>query len=96
MLYLDSGVRSTERGAASTGRDPATGLDRFPPLELARLTVPRRTYTQSHMDLVADSLIHVLRQRDPITRGLRFVHEPDTLRFFQARFAPVSDAPFLE
>lgn len=96
VLYLDSGVRSTERGAVSAGRDPATGLDRFPPLELVRLTVPRRTYTQSHMDLVADSLIHVLRQRDHITCGLRFIHEPDTLRFFQARFTPVSDAPFLE
>jgi tyrosine phenol-lyase len=88
-LYLDSGVRAAERGAVSAGRDPATGHNRYPPLELIRLTIPRRTYTQSHIDAVADSMSNVYKQRDRLSSGLQFIHEPDVLRFFQARFTPV-------
>ncbi|WHM40934.1 tryptophanase [Streptomyces sp. BPTC-684] len=93
-LYLDSGVRAAERGAVSAGRDRATGENRYPRLELVRLTIPRRVYTQSHMDLVADSAIRVHKQRDRLDSGLVFVHEPENLRFFQARFAPAApDSP---
>jgi tyrosine phenol-lyase len=87
-LYLDSGVRSMERGIASAGRDPETGKNRYPKLELTRLTVPRRVYTQAHMDVVAESVKSVFEARDSI-RGLKIVYEPKYLRFFQARFERV-------
>ncbi len=84
-LYLDSGVRAMERGIVSAGRDPATGQHRYPKLELARLTIPRRVYTQAHMDVVAESVKAVWDARGD-ARGLRMTHEPEYLRFFQARF----------
>ncbi|MBL8146582.1 MAG: tyrosine phenol-lyase [Anaerolineae bacterium] len=87
-LYLDSGVRSMERGVVSAGRDPETGDHRYPKLELTRLTIPRRVYTQSHMDVVAESVKAVYDRREE-TRGLRMVYEPQYLRFFQARFEPI-------
>ncbi|MBM9624573.1 tryptophanase [Streptomyces zhihengii] len=87
-LYLDSGVRAAERGAVSAGRDHSTGQNRYPRLELIRLTIPRRVYTQSHMDVVAESVIQVHKERDRLHTGLDFAHEPETLRFFQARFTP--------
>ena len=86
-LYLDSGIRAMERGVVSAGRDPATGDHRYPKLELVRLTIPRRVYTQAHMDVVAESVKAVYDQRDAVT-GLRMVYEPEYLRFFQARFEP--------
>ncbi|HEY6039112.1 MAG TPA: beta-eliminating lyase-related protein, partial [Kofleriaceae bacterium] len=85
-LYEDSGVRSMERGIVSAGRDPKTGEQHFPKLELVRLAIPRRVYTQAHMDVVAESVAAVWDQRDRAV-GLRMVHEPKHLRFFQARFA---------
>jgi tyrosine phenol-lyase len=88
-LYLDAGVRAMERGTVSAGRDPKTGANRYPALELVRLTIPRRVYTQAHMDVVAESVIAVHEQRERIT-GLRFTLEPEYLRFFQARFEPVA------
>ncbi len=88
-LYLDSGIRSMERGIVSAGRDPATGEHRFPKLELTRLTIPRRVYTQAHMDVVAESLKVVYDARSQ-THGLRMVFEPKYLRFFQARFEPIT------
>ena len=84
-LYLDSGVRSMERGIVSAGRDPETGEHRHPKLELVRLTIPRRVYTQSHMDVVAESVARVYARREQ-ARGLDMIHEPRYLRFFQARF----------
>lgn len=87
-IYEDSGVRGMERGIVSAGRDPATGENRRPNLELVRLTIPRRVYTQAHMDVVAESVIEVYDQREEIG-GLRFTYEPDSLRFFQARFERV-------
>ncbi len=87
-LYLDSGVRSMERGIASAGRDPVTGDHIRPKLELTRLTIPRRVYTQAHMDVVAESVKAVFDARDRAT-GLRMVYEPRYLRFFQARFEPL-------
>ena len=87
-LYLDSGVRSMERGVVSAGRDPETGDHRYPKLELTRLTIPRRVYTQSHMDVVAESVKAVYDRRSE-THGLRMVYEPEYLRFFQAKFEPI-------
>ena len=84
-LYLDSGIRSMERGVVSAGRDPQTGDHRYPALELTRLTIPRRVYTQAHMDVVAESVKAVL-DAAPRTRGLKLAYEPKYLRFFQARF----------
>ncbi|WP_274911180.1 tryptophanase [Streptomyces sp. WZ-12] len=92
-LYLDAGIRSTERGAVSAGRDPVTGENRYPRLELVRLTIPRRAYTQSHMDVVADSVIRLYRQRAELRSGVEFAYEPETLRFFQSRFRPLSSEP---
>ena len=82
-LYLDSGIRSMERGIASAGRDPETGDHYYPRLELTRLTIPRRVYTQAHMDVVAESVKAVYDAREQ-TRGLEMVYEPRYLRFFQA------------
>lgn len=87
-LYVDSGVRAMERGAVSAGRDKETGRNLFPKLELVRLTIPRRVYTQAHMDVTAESVISLHENRTCI-RGLKFTFEPQYLRFFQARFAPV-------
>jgi tyrosine phenol-lyase len=84
-LYLDSGVRSMERGVVSAGRDPQTGDHRYPRLELTRLTIPRRVYTQAHMDVVAESVKAVFDNASR-TKGLKMVYEPKYLRFFQARF----------
>ena len=88
QLYLDSGIRSMERGIVSAGRDPKTGEHRHPRLELTRLTIPRRVYTEAHMDVVAESVKEVYNQREK-TRGLKMVYEPKRLRFFQARFEPL-------
>ena len=88
-LYIESGIRSMERGNVSAGRDSKTGKNRRPALELVRLTIPRRVYTQAHMDVVAESVINVHKRRDKI-RGLKMVYEPEYLRFFQARFEPIN------
>jgi tyrosine phenol-lyase len=87
-LYLDSGIRSMERGVVSAGRDPKTGGHHFPKLELTRLTIPRRVYTQAHMDVVAESVEAVYGAREQ-ARGLKMTYEPRYLRFFQARFEPL-------
>lgn len=88
-LYIESGIRTMERGNVSAGRDPKTGKNRRPQLELLRLAIPRRVYTQAHMDVVTESVIDVYKRRNEI-RGLRIVYEPEYLRFFQARFEPIS------
>lgn len=87
-LYVESGVRAMERGAVSAGRNPDTGENIFPSLELVRLTLPRRVYTQAHMDVTAESVIELFENAPKIV-GLKFTFEPKQLRFFQARFAPV-------
>jgi tyrosine phenol-lyase len=88
-LYMESGIRSMERGNVSAGRDPETGKNRRPALELLRLTLPRRVYTQTHMDVVVDAVINVHRTRQDI-RGLKMAYEPEYLRFFQTRFEPLA------
>jgi tyrosine phenol-lyase len=87
-LYVESGIRSMERGAVSAGRD-ASGNNIYPALELVRLTIPRRVYTQAHMDVVADSVAAVHAMSDRIS-GLKMIYEPEYLRFFQARFEPAA------
>ena len=84
-IYEDSGVRSMERGAISKGRDKETGENIFPKLELVRLTIPRRVYTNTHMEYTAESIIRLFEKRDEI-KGLKMIYEPKYLRFFQARF----------
>ena len=88
-LYLDAGVRTMERGIVSAGRNKDTGEDYLPELELVRLTVPRRVYTQAHMDVIAASVAHVFQHRNKV-KGLKMVYEPKYLRFFQARFEPLT------
>ncbi len=87
-IYVESGVRSMERGNVSKGRNPETGENYRPALELVRLTIPRRVYTQAHMDVTAEGIIDVYEKRDSI-KGLKFVYEPEYLRFFQARFEKI-------
>ena len=87
-LYVDAGVRVMERGAVSAGRNKETGENFMPKLELVRLTLPRRVYTQAHMDVIAESVERVMQQAEDI-KGLRFTFEPEYLRFFRGRFEPI-------
>jgi tyrosine phenol-lyase len=87
-LYLDSGIRSMERGIVSAGRNAQTGDHYYPKLELTRLTIPRRVYTQAHMDVTAEAVKAVYDAREQ-AHGLKMVYEPRYLRFFQARFEPL-------
>lgn len=84
-LYLDSGIRAMERGVVSAGRDPKTGDHKYPKLELVRLTIPRRVYTEAHMSVVAEAVKEVYDEAKNV-KGLKMVYEPEYLRFFQARF----------
>jgi len=78
-----------ERGAISKGRDSETGENIFPQLELVRLTIPRRVYTNTHMEYTANSIVNLYEKRESIP-GLTMVYEPKYLRFFQARFEQLS------
>jgi tyrosine phenol-lyase len=88
-VFVETGVRAMERGNVSKGRNPETGENYRPPLELVRLTIPRRVYTHDHIKAVAQGIARLYQRRDEIT-GLRFVYEPDRLRFFQSRFEPLA------
>ncbi len=83
-IYLDAGIRTMERGIVSAGRN-AKGENYHPKLELVRFTIPRRVYTQAHMDVIAESTARVYERRNQI-KGLKMIYEPKYLRFFQARF----------
>ena len=85
QLYIESGVRSMERGIVSAGRDKKTGENHKPKLETVRLTIPRRVYTYAHMDVVADSVI-ALHKDSKKVRALKWAYEPKQLRFFTGRF----------
>jgi len=84
-IFVETGVRAMERGNVSKGRNPETGENYRPALELVRLTIPRRVYSNDHMRAVADGIARVWEKRESI-KGLRFVYEPEKLRFFQGRF----------
>ena len=83
-MYIDSGVRTMERGIVSAGRK-SNGENYYPKLELVRFTIPRRVYTQAHMDVIAESAAAVYARRNSI-KGLKMIYEPKYLRFFQAKF----------
>lgn len=87
-LYVDAGIRTMERGIVSAGRNAVSGDHYFPKLELVRLTIPRRVYTQAHMDVISESVARVYARSKSI-KGLKMIFEPKYLRFFQARFAPL-------
>ncbi|MCX6154669.1 MAG: tyrosine phenol-lyase [Candidatus Kapabacteria bacterium] len=84
-LYEVSGVRAMERGIVSAGRNAKTGDHNFPKLELVRLTVPRRVYTQAHLDVAAYAVEELYEKRHE-AKGLNLKYEPKYLRFFQAKF----------
>lgn len=84
-IYIETGVRSMERGIISAGRSKETGENYRPKLETVRLTIPRRVYTYAHMDVVAEGIIKLYKHKEDI-RGLQFTYEPKQLRFFNARF----------
>jgi tyrosine phenol-lyase len=88
-LYLAGGIRCVEIGTVMFGRrDPETGQEQPGPMELVRLAVPRRVYTQSHMDYVVEVILDVFARRHEIG-GFRFTHQAPVLRHFSARFEPL-------
>jgi tryptophanase len=88
-LYLAGGVRGVEIGSVMAGRDPLTGENRHPPLELVRLAVPRRVYTSRQLEHAADAAAEVLADVDSL-RGLELTAEAPVLRHFTARFRPLA------
>ena len=90
VLYLEGGVRSVEIGSVMFGRQP-DGSEKPAALELVRLAFPRRTYTQSHVDYLAEVLLHVAKHKERI-RGVRMVKAPAVLRHFTAQFEPAHGA----
>ncbi|HCB88954.1 MAG TPA: tyrosine phenol-lyase [Porphyromonadaceae bacterium] len=81
-LYMEAGIRSVEVGALLADRDPTTRENRYPALELLRLAIPRRTYTNNHMDVVAVALKNVYDRRDKITKGYSITYEEPIMRHF--------------
>jgi tryptophanase len=90
MLYLEGGIRSVEIGSVMFGHQP-DGSEKPAAMELVRLAFPRRVYTQSHVDYLAEVLLHVNTLRERI-RGVRIVEAPPVLRHFSARLAPAHGA----
>jgi len=87
-IYEENGVRSMERGSVSAGRDSETNEEHGSKLELVRLTVPRRVYTNDHLGFAAQGIINLFKKRKTV-RGLKMIYEPKQLRFFQARFKKI-------
>lgn len=81
-LYLEGGVRGVEIGAILADRDPNTRENRYPVLELLRLAIPRRTYTNNHMDVIAASLKNVFDRKNQITKGFKIIKEAPIMRHF--------------
>ena len=81
-LYLEAGIRGVEIGAILADRDPITRENRYPELELLRLAIPRRVYTNNHMDVIAAALKNVYDRRDQITRGYVITREQPIMRHF--------------
>jgi len=89
-LYLESGVRAVEIGTLLADRDPETRENRYPKLEMVRLTIPRRVYTRNHMDYVAAALLNVYQRRDQITSGYRIRYEAPIMRHFTVELEKIS------
>ena len=88
-LYLEAGVRGVEIGTLLADRDPVTRENRFPELELLRLTIPRRVYTNNHMDVIAAALKNVYDRRDKIKTGLKIINEAPIMRHFTVELEKV-------
>jgi tryptophanase len=89
-LYLEAGVRAVEIGAIMADRDPDTRENRYPELVMVRLAVPRRVYSNNHMDVVAAALSNIYERKDQITRGVKILKEAPILRHFTVELAPVT------
>ncbi len=89
-LYKESGVRGVEIGTLLADRDPSTRENRYPKLEMLRLTIPRRVYTRNHMDYVAAALQKVYKRRDQITSGYKITYEASIMRHFTVELEKVS------
>lgn len=88
-LYLKAGIRGVEIGSLMFGaKDPETGKEKYPDLELLRLAIPRRVYTTAHIEYVAKSIIDIYNNKENI-KGLKLVYEADILRHFTARLEPL-------
>jgi tryptophanase len=92
-LYMEGCVRGVEIGSVMFAHsDPETGEMVFPQLEMVRLALPRRVYTQSHLDYVVNALVRLAEKRKQL-RGYRLVYAPQLLRHFTARFEPIEPRP---
>jgi tryptophanase len=88
-LYRRAGIRAVEIGSVMFGAvDPDTGESARPPMELVRLAIPRRVYTQSHIDYTVEAVLEIFQERESL-RGLRIVEAPPALRHFTARFEEI-------
>ena len=88
-LYVESGIRGVEIGALMADRDPVTRENRYPALEMVRLAIPRRVYTNSHMDYIAESIEKVWKRHNEITKGYSLVSEAPILRHFTMELEPL-------
>lgn len=88
-LYLEAGIRGVEIGAILADRDPVTRENRYPALELLRLAIPRRTYTDNHINVIAAALANVYARRSQIRSGYKITHEAPIMRHFTVRLEKI-------
>ena len=89
-LYLEAGIRGVEIGAILADRDPLTRENRYPQTEFVRLAIPRRTYTNNHMEYVAKAVENVFTRRDQITKGYQIIEEAPIMRHFTVKLSPIT------